>query len=243
MLNSSNPKTRHRSRASHWLGLVRAIPRACHPEPCRLILANGGEGSAFRRRPWPLDSCQLAPKLDFPLTPSQHTTSQFLIDNFCTLLRSPASKGTSVGSPRALHPPLATRHSSLPSNRHNLELEMPVSHRKQRIGPISNRHKIAFCNIHVGAALIGPTTCSSVAVRSQLLTLDCKLSPLIANETHSRKQSSTCKQGTYKILIANEFHSRISSEIVPRDRQHERHIKIRYNGGVKIECNSKGDKK
>jgi hypothetical protein len=29
---------------------------------------------------------------------------------------------------------------------------------------------------------------------------------LIANETHSREKSSACKQSTYKILIANEFH-------------------------------------
>jgi hypothetical protein len=29
---------------------------------------------------------------------------------------------------------------------------------------------------------------------------------LIANETHSREKSSVCKQNTYKILIANEFH-------------------------------------
>jgi hypothetical protein len=32
---------------------------------------------------------------------------------------------------------------------------------------------------------------------------------LIANETHSGKQSSDCKHGTYKILIANEFRSQI----------------------------------
>jgi len=32
------------------------------------------------------------------------------------------------------------------SNRHTPELEIELSHRKQRIGPLSNRHKIAFCN-------------------------------------------------------------------------------------------------
>src|SRR5689334_20778440 len=31
------------------------------------------------------------------------------------------------------------------SNRHNLGLEIRVSYRKQRIGPLSNRHKIAKC--------------------------------------------------------------------------------------------------
>src|SRR5579864_7033431 len=31
------------------------------------------------------------------------------------------------------------------SNRHTPELEIELSHRKQRIGPISNRHKFTFC--------------------------------------------------------------------------------------------------
>jgi hypothetical protein len=32
------------------------------------------------------------------------------------------------------------------SNRHTPELEIELSHRKQRTGPLSNRHKIALCN-------------------------------------------------------------------------------------------------
>ena len=43
--------------------------------------------------------------------------------------------------------------------------------------------------------------------RSRLSTLDSGLPSLIANETHSRAESSNCKQDTYEILIANEFHS------------------------------------
>jgi hypothetical protein len=39
------------------------------------------------------------------------------------------------------------------SNRHNPELEMPVSHRKQTIGTISNRHKFAFCNFPAATPL------------------------------------------------------------------------------------------
>ena len=42
------------------------------------------------------------------------------------------------------------------------------------------------------------------AGRSQLSTVACGLPSLIANETHSRKRPSTCKQSTYQFLIANE---------------------------------------
>lgn len=39
---------------------------------------------------------------------------------------------------------------------------------------------------------------------------------LIENELHSRKNSSYCKQRTYKILIENEFHSQVQAGLPPR---------------------------
>ena len=114
----------------------------------------------------------ISAKLDFSLTCSNQSTSQFLIDNFCS--------GSDCSS-------LVTRHLSLPSNRPSPRLEILVNHRRQRIGPISNRPKFAVCKFH----------CSSFLASSPLL---------IANDMHSHEESSTCKQSTYQILIANEFH-------------------------------------
>ena len=102
---------------------------------------------------------------------------------------------------------LSTVDSRLLSNRPSPRLEIPVSPRKQTIAPIPNRPKFAFCNSRPLAALKGLNVPSSVAVQSRLLTLDYKLPPLIANDMHSRKSSTACKQSTYQILIANEFHS------------------------------------
>jgi len=75
--------------------------------------------------------------LEFSLTPGSSTTSQFLIDNFCTLS---ASQFVQISN-------LESQTSS--SNRHNPELEIELSCRKQRSGPGSNRHKFAFCNFRL----------------------------------------------------------------------------------------------
>ena len=94
------------------------------------------------------------------------------------------------------------------SNRHIPELESPVSHRKQRIGPLSNRHKIAFCNFHPLTTLNESSVSLPLAFQSRLSTLDHRLPSLIANDMHSREESSPCKQTTCNFLIANEIHSR-----------------------------------
>ena len=106
-------------------------------------------------------------KLDFPLTIAKSTTSNFLIDNFCTFLRSPASKSTSLGGSSALDPSLA------------------CPERSRRITCLPR----AESRGHLPA----------LTKEGSLL--------LIANDTHSREVSSHCKISTYKILIANEFHS------------------------------------
>ena len=72
-----------------------------------------------------------SPKLlENPLSAAKPSTSQFLIDNSCVVISpvfgfQPALSGSNRPSPR---------------------LETPVSQRKQRIGPISNRPNFAFCN-------------------------------------------------------------------------------------------------
>ena len=91
---------------------------------------------------------------------------------------------------------LSTVDSRLLSNRPSPRLEMPASHRKQTIGPISNRPKFAVCNLRSFSFLASLRPC---LFASEPL--------LIANDMHSRKSSSPCKQSTYQILIANEFHS------------------------------------
>ena len=116
-------------------------------------------------------------RLEILLTRPKSITSDFLIDNFCTPSASLFVRTSSF------EPPTSS------SNRHIPELESPVSHRKQRIEPTSNRHKIAFCNFRLHA----PAAPHPLPARnSRLSTIICQL---------------------------------------------------RYNGGVKIECNPKGDKK
>ena len=75
--------------------------------------------------------------LEFSLTPGSSTTSQFLIDNFCTLSASKIVQNSNLES------------QTSSSNRHNPELEIELSYRKQRSGPGSNRHKFAFCNFRI----------------------------------------------------------------------------------------------
>ena len=139
MLNLANSTTEQKRRIDLPLALAHAAHLAYSVASSRIMSTNSA-------------------KLDFSLSPAQSTTSNFLIDNFCTLLRSPASKRTSVGNSGAHHSPLACPEWS------------------RRI------------------------TCDVPA-----LTKEGSLFP-IANDMHSRKESSACKQSTYQILIANEFH-------------------------------------
>src|SRR5690348_14681851 len=149
-------------------------------------------------------------KLEISLTAPKSFTSEFLIDNsehaLCDVRRSGRRRtGTPHARPfpalkhlaaKAVCSRLSTVDSRLLSNRPSPRLEMPVSHRKQTIAPISNRPKFAVCNLRSFSFLASLPPCLSAS------------SPLlIANDMHSRKSSSPCKQSTYQILIANEFHS------------------------------------
>ena len=127
----------------------RARPtRAKYSISCSAFLGHSGIMST-----WPTE-------LDFRVTHSKQTTSHFLIDNFCALLRWQASKSTTVrwqcaflsslACPPQRLPAEADRTSNLgllnsSSNRPSPRLEMPVSHRKQTIEPISNRPYFAVC--------------------------------------------------------------------------------------------------
>ena len=154
-------------------------------------------------------------KLGFHSTFTKQTTSHSLIDNLNGFIMKPftlsgvdgsrllrlipvAAKAGRLRFASVLAPAcsqLSTVDSHLISNRHIPELESPVSHRKQRIGPLSNRHKFAFCNF------------SSLFIPASLPPCLSVSSPiLIANDMHSRKSSSACKKSTYEILIANEMH-------------------------------------
>ena len=150
-------------------------------------------------------------KLEISLTAPESLTSQFLIDNWNGFSLKPstlsAAEGSrSTASSSASFAPFASSTSCI-SNRPSPRLEIPVNHRKQTIAPISNRPKFAFCNSRPLSALKGLNEPLSVAVHSRLLTLDYKLPLLTANDMHSRKSPTACKQSTYQILIANEFHS------------------------------------
>ena len=150
-----------------------------------------------------LKSCQLAPKLDFPLTLSKQITCDFLIDNFCSDLAGPslATRLPAEALPKEGHSPVSPQLAAaggggpLHSNRPSPRLEILVSHRKQTVGPISNRPKFALCNFRCLSFSASVPPCHFAS------------SPLlIANDMHSRKLSNPCKQSTYQILIANEFH-------------------------------------
>ena len=155
------------------------LTRAKYPISCSAFLGHSGIMST-----WPTE-------LDFHVTRSKQATSQFLIDNFCTHLRRQASKSAIVRSADYCHSPArrslgeggslacppqhlpaeADRTSSLGflnsgSNRPSPRLEMPVSHRKQTTGPISNRPKSTVCKFAVLRALFP---------NSKLSTLDSQL--------------------------------------------------------------------
>ena len=155
-------------------------------------------------------------KLDFFLSLPISSTSKFLIDNF-QQVSSRAGEHISSAS-------FASWVSCI-SNRHIPRLEMPVSCRKQRITPLSNRPQFAFFNFHDLRDLSALKRSFHLPplhhvlplpphLRSRLLTFDSftlrnegRLPSLIANETHSREESNNWKQSTYQFLIANEFHS------------------------------------
>src|SRR5689334_25264228 len=145
------------------------LTRAKYPISCSAFLGHSGIMST-----WPTE-------LDFHVTRSKQATSHFLIDNFCAHLRRQASKSTIVPWQCALLSSLACPPQQLPaeadrtsdlgflnssSNRPSPRLEMPVSHRKQTTGPISNRPKSTVCKFAVLRALFP---------NSQLSTLDSQL--------------------------------------------------------------------
>ena len=97
-------------------------------------------GSVFLGRFRIMSTC--AAKLDHLSTHSKKSISHFLIDNFgARVLRRPPQQPVAEAGPTSN---LESRTSSNP-NRPSPRLEMPVSHRKQRVGPISNRPQFAFC--------------------------------------------------------------------------------------------------
>jgi hypothetical protein len=98
-------------------------------------------------------------ELESPLSYRKQRPANFLIANFRLILTRIRFRIF----PASLPPCLL---ASCTSNRHIPELESLVSHRKQRIGPRSNRHKFAFCK----NALL-----RVVLPLSELSTLDCQL--------------------------------------------------------------------
>src|SRR5690348_14346422 len=152
-------------------------------------------------------------KLDSRVSHPKSITSNFLIDNF-----QQVSSHVAGSSSSASFASFASSASCI-SNRPCPRLEMPVSHRKQTIAPISNRPNFALCNlslaatkqpVHPDAGRAAKRACPPKQVfakagRSQLSTVACGLPSLIANETHSREESSNWKQSTYRFLIANEI--------------------------------------
>src|SRR5690348_12067422 len=97
-----------------------------------------------------------------------------------TLSSAEGSRPPQLPSAKAGRSRLFSRLSSvdprLLSNRQIPELESPVSPRKQRTGPLSNRHKFAFCNLRpllIPASLPPCLPASSPASRhSRLSTPD-----------------------------------------------------------------------
>ena len=121
-------------------------------------------------------------KLDFFPTLAKSTTSNFLIDNFCAFLRPAPTKSTtglarssSLACPECsrsvtCHLPALRKQGPLPSNRHIPELESGLSHRKQRTGPLSNRHIFAFCN---SCPVAASKVLNESSSHFRLSTLDC----------------------------------------------------------------------
>jgi hypothetical protein len=152
--------------------------------------------------------------LDFPLTHRNQSTSQFLIDNFgASLSRRPPWRVNAFTAPK--HSGAEEGHSPMISNRQCPELEIDLSHRKQRTENFLIAKFRPMLPSLVPLAL-GTDRSLHPSPDLRLSTLNSRLSSLIANETHSREESCSCKQSTYKILIANENHSRMT--------RHQRHF-------------------
>ena len=199
-------------------------------------------------------------KLDFPLNLTESATSKFLIDNSSGFsmkpftLSSSAVPGVVEGSrlpqqtavilSSASFAFFASSASSI-SNRQSAELEIGLSHRKQRT---ENFLIAKFRPIMRQLHCFGP-----IAVCSRLSTVDSRLPVLIANETHSREESSYCKRSTYNFLIANEFHGSAHRQsttsfaslasFASSASPHHLFRDLRYNISVEENCNPKGDKK
>ena len=196
MLNSSSqPK----------LPSILAGPELLHPERSRRVPRRRPAGRLDEARtavygPAKFMSICTA-ELARNVSHTKQNTSQFLIDNFGAhiLQRPPQRRIADAYRTSNLEPPTSS------PNRPSPRLEMPVSHRKQTAGPISNRPQIAFSNSRYFRAP------SSASPTSNLEPLSSRI--LIANETHSRRESCGCKHSTYEILIANEFHI----SMLPRD--------------------------
>src|SRR5690348_143113 len=94
-------------------------------------------------------------KLEIPLTVIKSTTSRFLIDNLNGFSMKPFTLSASEGSRPPQHVAVnEDRTSNLKSptsssNRPSPRLEISVSHRKQRIAPVSNRPNFAVIKFPV----------------------------------------------------------------------------------------------
>jgi len=97
------------------------------------------------------------PELESGLSHRKQRTEVFLIAKFRLILHSFCHSLMSHFRP---YPWVGSEPRTSISNRHNPELEIDLSYRKQRTGPISNRHKFAFCKFLLPASL---TTCFSVS--------------------------------------------------------------------------------
>ena len=116
------------------------------------------------------------------------------------------------------------------SNRHIPELESGLTHRKQRTGPLSNRHKFAFCNFTSSrlSAQSGPAS-SSLAPASKLLDFELTLRKsstslflidnfgalIVRRPPQQLAAKADCppslKPPAARILIENDMHSRKQS--------------------------------
>ena len=187
MKRSSNPATRHLVLvpAGCWL----FVGSGFRPDLSAGRFDKAGAANSSSSR----IMSTLYAKLDFCPNPAKSITSNFLIDNFGALIvrRPPqqllypdAGRAAKADCTPTFEPPVSRN-----SNRHIPGLESALSYRKQRTAPLSNRHKFAFCN----SASASPTSSLKPPASRNL----------IANDVHSRKESTQYKQSTYKILIAN----------------------------------------
>jgi hypothetical protein len=93
-------------------------------------------------KPRTCSSNRQRPELEIGLSHRKQRTENFLIANFRPILHLPIPARTLV----LLLPTSKFRHLTSSSNRHIPELESGLNDRKQRTGPLSNRHKFTFFN-------------------------------------------------------------------------------------------------